>query len=86
MEKIKQLRNAFDGLFSREIFESSYIEILDREDLILAANEEGYLYLIDKIISLCETQSEFEHYHFDEAGMVDKCEKNLLMKYKNSTW
>ena len=61
-EKIKQLRSVFDELFSREIYNGSYIEVLDQEELILAANEEGFLYLIDKIIKLCEKQSEHEHY------------------------
>ena len=85
-EKIKQLRSAFNELFDREIYCRSFIEILDQEDLVLSANEEGFLYLIDKMLNLCEKQTEYEHYHLDEAGMADKCEKGIVIKYKKPTW
>jgi hypothetical protein len=26
------------------------------------------------------------HYHLDEAGMADKCEKNIVIKYKNPAY
>jgi len=85
-EKIKHLRRVFDELIEREIYKESYIEVLDQEELVLSANEEGFLYLVDKILELCEKKSEYEHFHLDEAGMADMCEKSIVIKYKKHCW
>ena len=85
-EKIEQLKTVFDELFSLDICNKSYIEILSDKELILSANQEGFMCLIDEILKLCIEKKEYYHYHLDEVGMADKCEKDIIIKYMNSPW
>ena len=85
-EKIKKLRYMFNELFDKNIYSNSYIEILDQDTLIITANEVGFLYLINKMIDLCEKKSDYGHYHLDEAGMIDVCEREIVIKYTNPRW
>ena len=55
-EKIERFRDVFNELFSREIFNRSYIEILDQEDLIISANEEGFLSEQVTVKKICNAQ------------------------------
>ena len=85
-EKIKKIREVFNDLFERSIYERSYIESLDQDPLVISANEEGFLYLIDIMIGLCEKKIQYAHFHFDEAGMLDKCEKEFIIRYLKTPW
>ena len=85
-EKIMRLRALFDMLFTKEIYRRSYIEVFDQEELVLSANEEGFIYIIDKMIELCEKKSDYAHCHLDEAGMADKCNKGIVISYIKPPW
>jgi len=86
--KIKQLKAYYDELFLDEnIIRGSYIEIIDKEDeLVLMATREGLLILIKQLIRLSDTDfssndgiTHYAHYHLDEAGMANKCEKPVVI-------
>ena len=77
-EKLNELKMCYNNLFGDEIVIQSYIEVLDyKEEVILSANKEGLLHLIKALINLCENG---KHYHLDEAGMANKCEKPLVIQ------
>ena len=78
--KIKQLRLYLDNLFGESILDKSYIEVLDKEELILAANIEGYIYLFNQVLNLYESGLIGGHYHIDEYSIADKCDKPLIIK------
>ena len=83
-DKIKKLRLCLDNLFDESILNKSYIEVLDKEEMILAANIEGYIYLFDQVLNLCENGLIGGHCHIDNYSIADKCEKSLTIKLINS--
>ena len=82
-DKIKELKKCYQELFDREIGYHSYIEISDRDDIILSANKEGLLVIIGQLISLCGKDLIGSHYHLDEAGMANICEKPMIFQLVN---
>jgi hypothetical protein len=78
-EKITELKKCYQKLFDREIWSRSYIEVTDRDEIVLSANKEGLLMLIEELIALCEKDQPGGHYHLDEAGMANKCEKPMVI-------
>ena len=96
IEKIQKLRACYNELFGDSFINSCFvesalthnclIEIKDKEDeIILSANKEGMLYLVGKLIELCEQNKEWSHYHLDEAGMASKCNKPLIISLVNTS-
>ena len=85
-DNVKKLRNYFESLFNSELYSRAYIEVMEREEVVLSANREGLLYLVDKIILLCEQKTTGSHYHLDESGMADKCEKPIIIQLKKAPW
>ena len=96
-EKIMRFRKLFHELFDEEMcrtidgkkISDSYIEILDDakyKEVILGANREGFLYLIGRMLDLCEKNFDGVHYHFDQSAMVGKCEREIIIRYSNPDW
>lgn len=77
-QKIKELRNCFNKLFVDDILNNTFIEILDNDEIVISANKEGLLCLIDQIIKLCETDLIGQHYHLDECSIADKSDKPVV--------
>lgn len=79
-ERITELKKCYQKLFDRENWSRSYIEVTDKNDeIVLSANKEGMLVLIEELIALCDKDQPGSHYHLDEAGMADKCEKSMVI-------
>jgi len=80
-EKIKELNYYFNKAIGISYQDNCFIEVKDsEEDVILAANKDGMLYLIKVLINLCENNKSYSHYHLDEAGMANKCDKPLIVQ------
>jgi hypothetical protein len=80
-EKLNELKLCYKSLFGDEIATQSYIEVLAHEgEVVLSANKEGLVYIIKELIILCENGETGRHYHLDEAGMANKCEKPLVIQ------
>ena len=79
-KKILKLQSFFDELFEDSYVDNCLIEIENGEHaIVLSANREGLLLLIDELISLCTHNKDWSHYHLDEAGMANKCNKPMVI-------
>ena len=79
-EKIQKLKNCHNELFGDTFLDGCLIEIEDKEDeMVLSANRNGMLYLISRLIELCEHNKEWSCYHLDSAGMANKCNKPMVI-------
>ena len=85
-EKIKELKMCYQKLFGEDIYSQCYIEVTDRDEIVLSANKEGLLLLVEEIIALCENEQSGSHYHLDEAGMANKCDKPLIIQLIKAPW
>ncbi|WP_157942975.1 hypothetical protein [Acetivibrio saccincola] len=45
-EKIKELKMCYKKLFGEGIYSKCYIEVTDRDEIVLSANKEGLLLLV----------------------------------------
>ncbi|MDD4096637.1 MAG: hypothetical protein PHP22_10405 [Oscillospiraceae bacterium] len=78
-EKIRELKKCYQKLFGKEIWNDSYIKVTDKDEILLSANKKGLLLLIEALINLCGKDLIGSHYHLDEAGMANKCEKPMII-------
>ena len=85
-EKINELKMCYQKLFGEEVYKKCYIEIADKDEIILSANQEGLLLMIEELIKLCENGQSGNHYHLDEAGMADRCDKPLIIQLIKAPW
>ena len=85
-EKIKELKMCYKKLFGEGIYSKCYIEVTDRDEIVLSANKEGLLLLVEEIITLCENEQLGSHYHLDGAGMANKCDKPLVIQLIKAPW
>jgi len=77
---ISKLKAYFKELFGDTYLENCLVEVEDKEnELVLSANIEGMLLLIEEMVNLCELNEEWGHYHLDEAGMARKCNKPVVI-------
>ena len=83
-KKIKKLKDLFVELFDNHSFNNSYISIKNSGDeIVLKANQEGIVLLIEELIDLCESNIVGKHYHLDEAGIINKCDIPIIISYSN---
>lgn len=85
-EKIKELEMCYQKLFGEDIYSQCYIEVTDNEEIVLSANKEGLLLLIEEIITLCRQGQLGSHYHLDEGGMAHRCDKPLVIQLIKAPW
>ena len=99
-EKILKLKECFLELFGDPFSETFLAELIDGEyrhnifiqvedcehGIDLSANREGMLYLTWRLIELCEKNKIGNHYHLDEAGMADKCNKPMAIYLAKEDW
>lgn len=86
IEKIINFQAQFEQLFGETCIENCLIKVEDNEnEFVLSANREGMLYLIRRLIELCEHNKEGSHYHLDEAGMASKCNKPMVISFIKET-
>jgi hypothetical protein len=80
MDSILELKACFNELIGVSYRDNCFIEIEDKEnEIVLEANREGMLYLIKVLIDLCEHNKNYSHYHLDEAGMANRCNKPMVI-------
>ncbi|PIE90995.1 MAG: hypothetical protein CR997_03805 [Acidobacteria bacterium] len=62
---------------------SPYLEFTGDEKYgyVLGANTEGFVYLANLMLGLARNQKKNEHYHFDDANMLDKNTNSLTISY-----
>ena len=82
-ERIRELRLSYKKLFGDDVYNKSHIEITDGNEIVLSANREGLLLLVEEILVLCEKDQIGAHYHLDEAGMANKCEKPFIIQLQS---
>jgi hypothetical protein len=80
------LKLCYNKLFGDDIYEQCYIEVADSDEVVLSANREGLLLLVEEIILMCERGQSGAHYHLDEAGMASKCDKPLIIQLIKAPW
>lgn len=83
---IKELEIVNNDLLSEEVV-NHFIEIVENDlEIIIRGNTEGLTYLAIAILDLALTKKEYEHRHFDELSIFDKCDKELILSYKKADW
>ncbi|GAB4199054.1 MAG: hypothetical protein Tsb002_34310 [Wenzhouxiangellaceae bacterium] len=77
-----------DAEFVADGVAKHYIELIDDGDdsFAVAANVAGLVHLAKMFVSLAVCQVEGKHYHLDELGIVDRCDRSLIMSYKKAVW
>ena len=85
-KEICELKQCYNKLFDDAIYNQCFIEIDDDDNVVLSANKEGLLLLIEEIITLCEKGQPGTHYHLDEAGMASRCAKPLIIQLIKAPW
>jgi len=85
-ENLKKIEQLFGEIFDEKIHEYSYIEIIDNEEIVLKANKEGLLILARELIQLCDSNFIGKHYHLDECGMANKCDKPVVITLVKPPW
>lgn len=53
---------------------------------VITANKEGLVYLAERLLELAISGAEGKHFHFDEYGALDDCDKPLVIRYKSAEW
>ena len=77
---IQKLQSYFEELFGETYLFNCLIEVEnDDYSTVLSANKEGMLYLIRRLLELCEQDEPSNHYHLDNAGMASKCDKPMII-------
>lgn len=75
-----------DDLLSKKIVDH-YLEIVDNNsEVVIRGNIEGLIYLANAILKLALERKDNRHFHLDETGIVDKCDKELIISYKSAEW
>lgn len=68
---------------------SHFMEIVESGDgagIIVRANAEGLVHLACKALEITGKGIEGSHYHFDESGIVDRCDKPLTICFSKADW
>jgi hypothetical protein len=52
----------------------------------ISGNAQGLLHVAAAILNLVERGSVGAHHHFDEIGIVDKCDVPLVISLRNADW
>ena len=88
LEKILSELNTVDGSFNKNGVSSHFIELekAGAGEFVINGNSEGLIHVACKILELAVADVEGRHHHFDESGMVDKCEMPLVVTLKNTDW
>lgn len=81
-----KLRNFLNETFGNSMYENSYIEVSTDGEIVISANREGLICLVDTILKVCEGDAEGFHLHIDEASIVDKCDKPLVIQFVKEPW
>lgn len=65
-----------------------FIEILKGVDgeVVVRANREGLIHLARSCLSLAIKPTVGSHQHFDEAGIVDRCDVPLILVLAEAEW
>ena len=89
-DKLRKLRESIHLLFGDDYFQDGFIAVSNNNnELILSANREGMLLLIDEMLKLCEHNKSYSHYHldhYDNAGVADKCDKHVIIQMARAPW
>ena len=86
-EKFQKLQICFNELFGDDYLSNCFIEVENNEnEIVLAANQEGMLLLINELTTLCALNKVGNHYHLDEAGMASKCDKPMVIALVKENW
>ena len=75
---LRQLE-ALDEAFSSGGSSTHALSISDKAaEIVVFANSEGFIHLAKEALRLAVTDTPGAHSHFDEVGIVDKCDKPLI--------
>ena len=69
-----------EKLFDENFYSKCYLELADNESIVLSATKEGLLLLVKQILFLIEAGYPGYHSHFDEASIISKCDKPLIVE------
>ena len=90
-KRLEQAHSVLEGLddaLCRSQIVRHHIETKNGPDgtLEIYANAEGLVHLAYEILNLARGGFEGKHHHFDNAGMLDNCERPFVVSYKSAEW
>lgn len=79
---------SLDESFSEGGISTHYVEFerTDADEFLVKGNAEGLIHLASKLLELAVTGVEGKHHHFDESGIVDKCDMPLIVTLEKADW
>lgn len=88
LEKFAARLAELDQVSIRDGVSTHFIEIRDsgEREVTVGANREGLLHLALVCLTLAAKGTEGSHQHFDEAGLVDKCDRALIIALHAAEW
>ena len=80
--------NKIDSTFVKNNISSHFIQFIidENDDAILEGNSEGLLHVAKKILELVIRDVIGADEHFDESGMLNKADKNLIVILTKPEW
>ncbi len=77
-----------DASFTNGRKASHYIDIAVPKEgaVVISGNQEGLVHIARMILSLAAEASLGAHHHFDASGMVDRCDRDVIVVLKQAPW
>ncbi len=91
-EKIRSLMAdlvSLDESFIRDGESLHFIELLKGEsgsEVQIYGNTAGLIHIARKVIEVASKGSNGAHHHFDESGLVDRCDIPVVVTFKDAEW
>jgi len=85
---LRKLR-IIDESFINEGVSSHFLEFTkpdEENNFQIKGNSEGLIHFARSIIEVASKNMQGAHQHFDESGIVDKCDMPVTVSLKKSTW
>lgn len=89
IEQIAARLAAIDETFVANGVSSHFMEIVESGDgsgITVRANAEGLVHLACKALEIAGKGIEGSHHHFDNAGILDRCDKPLTICFSKADW
>lgn len=85
---IKSLRDIDDAAIVNGVSHHFLEFVLEKnsKEFLIKGNKEGLIHFALSILSIVEDGGDGRHVHFDETGIVDRCDMPVVVCFKKAEW
>ena len=89
---ISEIVNSLEYIDSQSIQAehiNHFLEIVhnsEPSELCICGNTEGLVHLAKWILKIADSKIDGKHVHFDNTGIVDRCDVPLIISFKKAPW